>query len=63
MSGSSIWGYRSEERTDGVFTVPTFVLDGEVVSLGTLSWERLMPLLEFEQDSFAQDQGDQGNGS
>ena len=35
----------SEQRPDGVFAVPTFLLDGEVVSLGTPSWNRLAPLL------------------
>lgn len=38
-------GVSSERQPAGVFAVPTFVLDGEVVSLGTPSWERLRPLL------------------
>jgi len=38
-------GVSSEEQPQGVFAVPTFVLDGEVVSLGTPSWERPTPLL------------------
>ncbi len=36
----------SEEQPQGVFAVPTFVLDGEVISLGTPSWDRLAPLLD-----------------
>jgi len=39
-------GVSSEEQPQGVFAVPTFVLDGEVISLGTPSWERLEPLLQ-----------------
>ncbi len=39
-------GVSSEQQPQGVFAVPTFVLDGEVVSLGTPSWERLVPLLD-----------------
>lgn len=39
-------GVSSEQRPQGVFAVPTFVLDGEVVSLGTPSWDRLAPLLD-----------------
>ena len=35
----------SADPPEGVFAVPTFLLDGEVVSLGTPSWERLKPLL------------------
>lgn len=38
-------GVSSDMRPDRVFAVPTFMLDGEVVSLGTPSWERLEPLL------------------
>ena len=38
-------GVSSELRPEGVFAVPTFVLDGEVVSLGTPSWKRLASLL------------------
>lgn len=38
-------GVSSERQPDGVFAVPTFLLDGEIVSLGTPSWERLQPLL------------------
>ena len=38
-------GVSSEEQPEGVFAVPTFLLDGTVVSLGTPSWERLAPLL------------------
>ncbi len=38
-------GVSSDVRPDRVFAVPTFMLDGEVVSLGTPSWERLEPLL------------------
>ncbi len=48
-------GVSSGQRPDGVFVVPTFMLDGEIVSLGTPSWERLMPLLGFAQDGFSQD--------
>ena len=35
----------SAEIPDGVFAAPTFVLDGEVVSLGTPTWDRIAPLL------------------
>lgn len=38
-------GVSSREIPDGVFAAPTFVLDGEVISLGTPTWERLAPLL------------------
>ncbi len=38
-------GVSSEEQPEGVFAVPTFLLDGTVVSLGTPSWGRLAPLL------------------
>ena len=36
----------SEDVPDGVFAAPTFLLDGEVVSLGTPAWETLTALLE-----------------
>ena len=39
-------GVSSEEQPEAVFAVPTFLLNGTVVSLGTPSWERLAPLLE-----------------
>ena len=39
------FGVSSDVRPDRVFAVPTFMLDGEVVSLGTPSWDRLEPLL------------------
>lgn len=39
-------GLASKQQPEEVFAVPTFLLDGEVVSLGTPSWERLLPLLE-----------------
>lgn len=35
----------SDQRPDGVFAVPTIVLDGKIVSLGTPTWQRLAPLL------------------
>ncbi len=35
----------SNDQPQRVFAVPTFMLDGEVVSLGTPSWERLAPLM------------------
>ncbi|MDP6605607.1 MAG: thioredoxin family protein [Dehalococcoidia bacterium] len=35
----------SEHQPRAVYAVPTFLLDGEVVSLGTPSWEQLAPLL------------------
>lgn len=38
-------GVSSREIPSGVFAAPTFVLDGEVISLGTPTWERLAPLL------------------
>ncbi len=56
-------GLSSERRPYGVFAVPTFMLDGEVVSLGTPSWARLMPLLGLAQDGVAQDHQDHGEGS
>ncbi len=31
----------SEQAPEGVFAAPTFVLDGQIVSLGTPSWARL----------------------
>ena len=37
-------------RPDKVFAVPTFILDGEIVSLGTPTWERLAPLLRSVLD-------------
>ena len=39
-------GVSSEQLADGVFAVPTMVLDGEVVSLGTPSWERIARVLD-----------------
>jgi hypothetical protein len=35
----------SDQIPEGVFAAPTFVLDDEVISLGTPTWERLAPLL------------------
>ena len=35
----------SDQIPPGVFAAPTFVLDGEVISLGTPTWDRLAPLL------------------
>ena len=35
----------SKEVPNGVFAAPTFVLDGEVISLGTPTWERIAPVL------------------
>ena len=32
-------GVSSDRLPDGVFAVPTLVLDGEVIALGTPSWE------------------------
>ncbi len=34
-------GVSLEARPDAVFAVPTFTLDGEVISLGTPSWDEL----------------------
>ncbi len=45
-------GLTSKQQPDEVFAVPTFLLDGEVVSLGTPSWERLLPLLEAATTGF-----------
>ena len=39
-------GVSSEQLADGVFAVPTMVLDGEVISLGTPSWERIARVLD-----------------
>lgn len=39
-------GVSSEQQPRSVFAVPTFVLDGELVSLGTPSWDLLAPLLD-----------------
>ncbi|MDA1061662.1 MAG: thioredoxin family protein [Chloroflexi bacterium] len=39
-------GVSSERLPDGVFAVPTVVLDGNVISLGTPSWERLAEQIE-----------------
>ena len=39
-------GVSSEQLPDGVFAVPTMVLDGEVISLGTPSWERVARVLD-----------------
>ena len=35
----------SDQIPPGVFAAPTFVLDGEVISLGTPTWDRIAPLL------------------
>ena len=35
----------SDQIPPGVFAAPTFVLDGEVISLGTPTWDRLATLL------------------
>jgi predicted DsbA family dithiol-disulfide isomerase len=51
-------GVSSEEQPDGVFAVPTFLLDGTVVSLGTPSWERLAPLLEVALGAYPSDNGE-----
>ena len=39
-------GVSSEQLADGVFAVPTMVLDGEMISLGTPSWERIARVLD-----------------
>jgi disulfide oxidoreductase YuzD len=39
-------GVSSEQLADGVFAVPTMVLDGEVISLGTPSWKRIARVLD-----------------
>ena len=39
-------GVSSDRLPDGVFAVPTVVLDGHVISLGTPSWERLTQQIE-----------------
>ena len=39
-------GVSSEQLPDGVFAVPTMVLDGELISLGTPSWERVARVLD-----------------
>lgn len=49
-------GVSSEARPDAIFAVPTFTLDGEVISLGTPSWEELASRLRAalgRQDSRA----------
>jgi len=38
-------GLSWEEKPDAVFAVPTFTLDGRVVSLGTPSWDEITNLL------------------
>ena len=48
----------SEQQPDRVFAVPTFMLDGELASLGTPSWERLLRLLEATLGIAAPDGGD-----
>ncbi len=50
-------GVSSEDQPDGVFAVPTFLLEGTVVSLGTPSWERLAPLLEVALGARPSDNG------
>ena len=45
ISTVDLGGVSSHEIPNGVFAAPTFVLDGEVISLGTPTWERLAPLL------------------
>jgi hypothetical protein len=45
VSTVELGGVSSREIPNGVFAAPTFVLDGEVISLGTPTWERLAPLL------------------
>ena len=39
-------GVSSDRLPDGVFAVPTVLLDGKVISLGTASWERLARQIE-----------------
>ena len=39
-------GVSSDRLPDGVFAVPMVVLDGQVISLGTPSWERLTQQIE-----------------
>ncbi len=39
-------GVSSDRLPDGVFAVPTLVLDGEVVALGTPSWEGVSRTLD-----------------
>ena len=39
-------GVSSDRLPDGVFAVPTVVLDGQVISLGTPSWEPLTARIE-----------------
>lgn len=36
----------SEQKPDAVFAVPTFMLDGRVVSLGTPSWASIVETLK-----------------
>ncbi|MEX2229978.1 MAG: thioredoxin family protein [Dehalococcoidia bacterium] len=38
-------GLSCDEKPDAVFAVPTFTLDGQVVSLGTPSWDEITSLL------------------
>jgi hypothetical protein len=45
VSSIDLGSVSSDEVPPGVFAAPTFVLDGEVISLGTPTWERLSPLL------------------
>ena len=47
----------SNEVPDEVFAAPTFLLDGEVVSLGTPAWETLTALLERAPDEAAAEGG------
>jgi alkyl hydroperoxide reductase subunit AhpF len=39
-------GVSSDELPEGVFAVPTVLLDDRVISLGTPSWERLVREIE-----------------
>lgn len=48
----------SEEVPDEVFAAPTFLLDDEVVSLGTPAWETLTALLERAPEESAEGGGD-----
>lgn len=39
-----------EDKPNEVFAVPTFTLDGRVVSLGTPSWDEMIDLLSRPDD-------------
>lgn len=46
-------GVSSQRPPDHVIAVPAFLLDGEMVSLGTPSWDRLAPLLAGDPEGEA----------